>query len=453
MKKFLLWFLCLISFTNGQDFYTGLVIDSARYENSSVKAPLMRGDYKNLPSSSSLKTFSPTPGNQGAYGTCAGWATAYSCRTILEAFKNKWNKSAIDSNSFSPSFVYNQIRSSDNCKGGTSLIDALDVLKDKGVLTLKEFEYSCSRQVRADDLQNATKRRIIEYRMIASKSNTNQTMYVKKSLAENKPVVIAMDVPPSFQRAGELWQPDSSDYKDWSRGHAIGVIGYDDNNFGGAFQLINSWGTRWGKDGYAWISYSDFDFFCLWAYELIDKRETDPSMPDLSGKIIFRENTGDTMKARFNGSYFEMEKSYPSGTLFELFISNNQPAYVYAFSSDLENNIYKVFPFNERMVAYLPYSQNNIAIPDEDSYNMLDENPGKTYFCFLYSTESLNLDSLLEKVKNSEGSFYEKVQKSFSEMLIDTKNINYKYKKAIEFEATSKGQKAIPIIIEIDHTM
>jgi len=451
MKPILL-VVFFFTFVNAQDHFTGLLIDSISYANSPVQAPLMRGDYLNLPKAASLKMFSPTPGNQGSYGTCAGWATAYSCRTILEAFKNKWNKDAIDSNAFSPSFVYNQIRLNDNCSGGSSLIDALDVLKNQGVLTLKEFEYSCSRKINSNDLQNAVKHRIIEYRMVASKRNKNQTMFVKKSLAENKPVVMAMDVAPSFHHTGELWKPDSAEYKSWSQGHGIGVVGYDDNTFGGAFQLINSWGTQWGKDGYTWMRYKDFDFFCLWAYELIDKTETDSLTPNLSGKIVFRQNTGDTMKAKFNGSYFEMEKSYTSGTLFELFFSNNQPAYVYAFSSDLNNNVYKIFPFNERMVAYLPYSQNNIAIPDEDSYNMLDENPGKTYFCFLYSTESLNIDDLLEKVKSSPGLFFEKVQKSFSEMLIDKQNIKYKYKDAVEFEANSKGRKVIPIIIEINHT-
>ena len=173
--KLILLVVFFFTFVNAQDHFTGLLIDSISYANSPVQAPLMRGDYLNLPKAASLKMFSPTPCNQGSYGTCAGWATAYSCRTILEAFKNKWNKDAIDSNAFSPSFVYNQIRLNDNCSGGSSLIDALDVLKNQGVLTLKEFEYSCSRKINSNDLQNAVKHRIIEYRMVASKRNKNQS--------------------------------------------------------------------------------------------------------------------------------------------------------------------------------------------------------------------------------------------------------------------------------------
>ena len=31
--------------------------------------------------------------------------------------------------------------------------------------------------------------------------------------------------------------------------HAMCVVGYDDNKFGGAFLVMNSWGTGWGKGG------------------------------------------------------------------------------------------------------------------------------------------------------------------------------------------------------------
>jgi C1A family cysteine protease len=40
--------------------------------------------------------------------------------------------------------------------------------------------------------------------------------------------------------------------------HAICIIGYDNNRYGGAFEVVNSWGSEWGNDGYLWIKYSDF---------------------------------------------------------------------------------------------------------------------------------------------------------------------------------------------------
>ena len=34
------------------------------------------------------------------------------------------------------------------------------------------------------------------------------------------------------------------------------LVGYDDSQ--NAFKLINSWGTEWGEEGYAWV---DYDYF------------------------------------------------------------------------------------------------------------------------------------------------------------------------------------------------
>jgi C1A family cysteine protease len=40
--------------------------------------------------------------------------------------------------------------------------------------------------------------------------------------------------------------------------HAICIIGYDDKRYGGAFEIVNSWGSDWGNGGYLWIKYNDF---------------------------------------------------------------------------------------------------------------------------------------------------------------------------------------------------
>jgi hypothetical protein len=429
----------------------GLLLDDSLYANNPTAAPLMRGDYIDLPVASSLKPFTPVPGYQGPYGTCAGWSTGYAARTILEAMRNNWNGSVIDSNTFSPSFIYNQIRLAKGCNNGTSLINALEVLKEQGGLKLKDFAYDCDKEVTTLDKEKAKEYRIIEFRDISPKG-ANKILNVKKSLAEGRPVVIAMDVPISFNTAKELWIPLESDYKNWSRGHAMTVIGYDDKKFGGAFELMNSWGKKWGKGGYTWVAYSDFDFFCKYAFEIIDKTLYDPEKFDLSGTLQFRESEGNDMPATFNGEYFKMDKPYSSGTLFELIISNNEPAYVYAISSDLTYKTYKIFPFTERMVAYLPYKQNNVAIPDEESYNMLDETTGTSYYCFLYSKESLDVDDIMNKIENGVGNFWVRLNKVLDDKRIDKENINYSYDGKISFKAKSQDKSVVPVLVEINHT-
>ncbi|MGE5805841.1 MAG: cysteine protease, partial [Ignavibacteria bacterium] len=163
ISKSLLLFIFLTSIILGQEYETGLLLDDSLYKDRPIAATLMRGNYDDLPNAVSLKQYAPAPGNQGPYGTCAGWATAYSARTILEDLKNLWGQGKTDSNAFSPSFVYNQISTGNDCKSGTSLTQALDVLRDQGDVKLNEFEYSCDRKITALDKVKAQAYRILEY--------------------------------------------------------------------------------------------------------------------------------------------------------------------------------------------------------------------------------------------------------------------------------------------------
>lgn len=452
MKNKLLVLLFIISVgMQAQDFGLGLLLDDSLYANSPTAAPLTRGDYIYLPSAASLKENAPTPGNQGPLSTCAGWSTAYAGRTILEAVRNGWTGEIVDQNTFSPSFVYNQIRLTKGCDGGTSLIDALDVIRNQGAAKMIDFSYDCNREVTPLDKAKAFNYRIIEYREVASARTDEKSKYVKKSIAERHPVVIAIDCPPSFSYAGEFWLPKDDEYKNWGRGHGITVISYDDNKFGGAFELLNSWGTFWGKGGYTWIRYSDFEYFCKYAFEMIDKSIPNPNIPDLSGTLQFRESNGYEMKSKFNGEFFSFEKPYYSGTLFELRISNNEPAYVYAFSSDLSFKMYRIFPFDDRMVAYLPYKQNNIAIPDEESYNILDENPGISYYCFLYSKEQLDINEIMQKLEKGKGSLWQRIKHVLGNKMVNIKNIEFSASDIISFKARSRGKSIVPVLVEINH--
>jgi C1A family cysteine protease len=41
--------------------------------------------------------------------------------------------------------------------------------------------------------------------------------------------------------------------------HDVGIIGWDDSKGGGAWLMRNSWGTKWGDGGYAWVKYGAYD--------------------------------------------------------------------------------------------------------------------------------------------------------------------------------------------------
>lgn len=40
-------------------------------------------------------------------------------------------------------------------------------------------------------------------------------------------------------------------------GHGMCIVGYDDTKFGGAFEIVNSWGVDWANGGFIWIRYDD----------------------------------------------------------------------------------------------------------------------------------------------------------------------------------------------------
>ena len=451
MKRILLLVLLLPFHILSQEFGMGVLLDDTLYAKRPLSIRLMRGDYANLPSSFSLKEFAPEPGYQGASGTCAAWSAVYGGKTILEAVKNRWTGKEIFENRFSPSFVYNQVRRSSGCSEGVSLINVLDFLKENGVVKYSDFGFECEREVKPPEKEKAKSFRILEYRTIADFKLQHKTSFIKKSLSENKPVIAAIDCPNSFKHAKDFWQPDSNDYSVWAQGHGITVVGFDDKKLGGAFEILNSWGTNWGEKGFTWIRYSDFDFFCKYAFELIDP-EPENKQPLLSGSLLFNEDNGDAMTLIKSGNLFETEKNYPTGTLFELRISNDEPAYVYAFATDITNTVTKIFPSGENVSAYLPYKQNNVAIPDEDSYAMLDDTKGVTYYVFLYSKEKLDFDKLVRDFEVTKGGFSNRFETVFGKMSIEPENISFDTTEKLKFRSLYTAEKkVVPVIIKINH--
>ena len=432
----------------------GALLDTSIFANCPKAPVLLKRDITNLPRKVSLRKYAPTPGDQGSLSTCSGWAVAYSARTIVAAVQNNWDHSEIDSNAFSPSFIYNQIRTRPGCNGGTSIVQGLDVLKTEGVLRMKDFSYNCNLKVKAGYKKLAVINKIKEYRTIAYGKSKNKVILVKKSLSENNPVVIAINCPDSFQSAGDVWNPDSSDYYKNFGGHALVVIGYDDDKYGGAFEVINSWGKDWGNGGFSWIKYNDFIHFCVWAGEEIPEPVGKKRLAGLSGSLLFSLNSGNSMELSYDGKFLHTKGSYSSGTRFNLILSNREPAYVYAIGSDQSYKCMVIFPFNKKINPYLPYSENDIALPGHGYNFQLDKNPGKTYFCFLYSPVKLDIDSIAAGIEKSKGNFYERTQSVLAGKLISGRDveINLGQNGAVNFNSAAGGKNIMLLLVEISHS-
>ena len=443
-------------FLQGQtnDFKTGLVFDDEQYRKNPVAARLSKGEYDNLPRAVSLKPYAPTPGNQGKTGTCTAWSTAFHAYTIAESIKlGRTRIDETDQETFSPSFIYNQIRSVNGCEEGTQIDKALTIMKSYGNLKFSSFPFNCDKPVYTTDRIKASDYKIYDYRILFDIGSNQKLLPVKKALSEKNPVVIGMACcVPSFYKMtfSGIWTPTTTEKNTiLDGGHAMTIIGYDDDLNGGSFELINSWGTSWGDEGYFWIKYPDFIDFVRYAYEMI---LMPPLVVDLNGEVDFKLLSGETMEASFDADdgIYKMSKPYSSGTQFRFYMNNSQPAYVYALGSDLSNRSFRIFPVADTISAYLGYSSNQVAIPDEDHYVFMDTNTGKDYFCILYSKLKLDLTSILARLELVPGDFKTRLGLVLEQDLIDAKRIDYN-SNAISFEAKSGDQSIVPIIIEIVH--
>lgn len=206
-----------------------------------------------LPRSADLSPLLPVPGDQGQQASCVGWAVAYAMKTYQEGVERGWPLDQ-PSAQFSPAFIYNQIRTSQTCTGGTMFPDALDLLRSDGVAPLSEFPYSeqtCSAVPTAAVRQRAKPFAIAAWRRV----DTRDQIEVKAYIAAGIPVMIGMLVDQPFMQLRGAVIYDRFTGVD-ATGHAMLVVAYNDSL--AAFRVINSWGQQWGDGGFGWISYRAF---------------------------------------------------------------------------------------------------------------------------------------------------------------------------------------------------
>jgi hypothetical protein len=208
-----------------------------------------------IPTSVDLSYRLPEPGNQGRAQSCTAWAIAYAARSYYtSAYESRDTRDL--KNVASPAFVFNVAwpRSKTHaCNSGISFANAVDVLK-QGAPSLAAYPY------RASDCAAPAPETIASARdfRVAGLRRIDQTRIddVKGALARSHPVVISLRDDAAWQhfRGAGVFDRTSLDVvKGW---HAMTLVGYDERKQ--AFRLINSWGKRWGDNGYAWISYEAF---------------------------------------------------------------------------------------------------------------------------------------------------------------------------------------------------
>jgi hypothetical protein len=284
-------------------------------------------------------------------------------------------------------------------------------------------------------------------------ADISRVQLVKKSLVEEKPVVIAIVCPDSFFQAKDVWYPTETP-NIAIPAHALCVVGYDDEKYGGAFEIQNSWGTTWGNEGYVWITYETFSLFAYQAFELIDNLATYGSLSEYSGKVqITLRNTEDGMPVTFQNGCYQTVNEYPSGTRFRYLLGNDKPAYVYAFASDASTNkTTMIFPYEGQNISpVLDYSENIIPFPSENTWIQMDNTAGTDYLIVLYSKEAIDIAAVRRRFESAKGDFFARAAQAVGNDFIPYNRAKYEPNE-IKFSAQSANNRAVfGLLLAIKH--
>ena len=503
MKKILLvliaglmFFSCKKQINHG----TGLLFDDEAYLKIPEKAHLVTRDYDDLPEAVSLMYYTPTPGDQGSYGTCVAWSTTYAAMTTCESIMNgRDNQYETTAQVYSPYYLFRVCNPHDiNADNGMVVENALIYLRNYGVPKRKSEEtYRDFNRFNISMYDDEPVYKIGFYARLIYHNDSNYTKIqrIKKSLSEKKPVVFSYrDYPKSFHKA------DSSDWYASGTltegGHAMLIIGYDDNHQNpngiedGAFLIQNSWGTDWGWCGYLWVNYNDLAEYMYQAYEMspsiyqviqyyepepIPEPEPQPEpkpQPKPQPKPVKKVQIFNgqfslplwkkdrDMEVQFMNNCYETTESYGYPTMFQLYMTNKKPCFVYAFASDnTTNKANLIFPLNNTS-ALLDYSENTVVYPSETQAVKLDDVPGTDYLIVLYSLEELDIEQIMEAYEDVAGNsvrdfdLYTAVKNAIGEDIVVSPSDTTFSKNAIDFSVkmeAPKKNKVLPIIIKIKH--
>ena len=322
-------------------------------------------------------------GDQGDYATCVGWSSTYYATSLLFADTLSYIE-----DHFSPLFVYNSIKlpTDNGCQNGAMIRSALEFSKNIGNIKESSFQEGCISDNRSyfpgvQHLKETNPKAYLRYRKEASHyriSNyaemgpNNFSEKVKKAMNEKKVVLVALNFYESMFYSTYPW---NGKLEGTPGGHAMHIVGYNDTLFGGSYQILNSWGLRYGKDGCIYVRYSDMPKILEDSY-VVSKGE-----PEAFDEQVFLRDMTFDLTVKINGKTVEINskknkavsydwdqfyvpvlhnnleflcnyktrKRYQESNIsLSLDYSSNRASYVYVFKETVNDYIEKVFPYGDK---------------------------------------------------------------------------------------------------------
>lgn len=237
----------------------GFVFDGHTYQLQSdvIEKPLEE-DYKpmgSVPSKADLRKYFTPVKNQGGLGACSAFAMV----GIYEYILRKNRKTDTD---LSEAFVYYNVRRMTNETGedsGSSLYNVVVTMGTEGVCVEHYCPYTDNAdmtQPSADAYEDALQRKVVKALNVQKDLN-----HIKSAVAEGYPVAVSLRIFDSFEPVGGfISRPSATEVEtEQSGNHAMVVCGYSDEEK--IFIVRNSWGAKFGDQGYCYIPYSYFEDF------------------------------------------------------------------------------------------------------------------------------------------------------------------------------------------------
>ncbi len=439
-----------------EQFSLGATLDQEKFDQAQVFEPLAYGYGSNrLPTAVSLRQYAPARRHQGQQGSCVGWASAYAARTILQASATEQSP---DQLAFSPAYLYNQIALR-GCQGAY-MLDAMQAMSQNGAVPFNQFRYDerdCSRAPDGRTIQMGQQFRIKGYNRLTLGANEYKPdiLAIKQNLAQGAPVVIGMMVGGTFMSrmvGQDMWYPNQSDYSMRGYGgHAMCLIGYDDNKEGGAFQIMNSWGQNWGNDGIAWVRYRDFEHFTREAYGLYpvgSANQADANKMQVEFGLLDVASQGIIALKKKDDFTFQTVRPMSKGDKFKVLFANSIECYTYVFGQETDGTSYVLFPYTEKHSPYCGITGTRLFPKD---YSMTpDEIGSKDFIAIVVSKKELDYNALNRAITSSRQRTYaDKLQEALASQRITS--VNFTAGKTVAFDATASDSKnAVGMVIEID---
>lgn len=456
---------------NVEQLATGGVLDPRQFDKAKIYESLSDDDSKNpLPESANLQKYAPAVGDQGHQGSCVAWSSAYGARTILEAARSGEDPNGLK---FSPAFLYNQI-GLDGCQG-SYIIRAMDYMTKRGSISYDKFPYTESDCTRQPDQQLISEAQ--QFRMrganrltIGDRTDAIDLRAIKENLSQGAPVVIGMMVGGSYMQpmmGQDLWEPTADDQSMMGfGGHAQCVVGYDDAKYGGAFLIMNSWGPRWGNNGFAWVRYRDFKYYVREAYGLepMAKMGAAAKAPfDCEVGLVqvnfngTRTVAGAYIPLKLNGNnVFETVSPVQKGSKFKMEIRNTTECYIYVFGKENDGTSYTLFPYpnpqDPTKTKYSPFC--GIA-----GYRLFPKNKSmspdsigtKDFIAVVISKDTLNWFDINRQISQSPNQDYAtRFNSVLGNKLIHNVRFQTSSKGNMQFKTEEDNNSVVACIVEID---